>query len=92
MQVDNARDIIVILSATTNFNGFDKSPAIHGLNMDSILHLYFAKVKNVSFDSLKSRQEKDYKSLFDRVSLKLAAKTKQSLLTTDKRVELFQMV
>ena len=89
IQVDNAKDIIVILSATTNFNGFDKSPAIHGLNMDSILHLYFAKVKNVSFDSLKSRQEKDYKSLFDRVSLNLAAKTKQSLLPTDKRVELF---
>ncbi|MDP4913515.1 MAG: hypothetical protein NWR46_03875, partial [Saprospiraceae bacterium] len=47
IQVDNAKDIIVILSATTNFNGFDKSPAIHGLNMDSILHLYFAKVKNL---------------------------------------------
>ena len=89
IQVENSKDIIIILTAATNFNGFDKSPALEGLNLDSILNLYLSKVQKVSFDSLKGRQEKDYKTLFHRVSLNLAAKTEQSLLPTDKRVELF---
>lgn len=89
IQVENSKDIIIILTAATNFSGFDKSPAIDGLNLDSILNLYLTKVQNVTFDSLKGRQEKDYKTLFHRVSLNIAAKTEQSFLPTDKRVELF---
>lgn len=89
IQVENAKDVLIILTAATNFNKFDKSPAKEGLNLDSLLHLYMSKVKEVTFDSLKSRQEKDYKSLFNRVSLHLAEKTQQSLLPTDQRVALF---
>ena len=89
IQVNQAKEMVLILSAATNYNGFDKSPAEYGLNVDSILNHYFTKISNVSFDSLKIKQERDYKLLFNRVSLNLAAKSEQSLLPTDKRVELF---
>jgi alpha-L-fucosidase 2 len=89
IQVNQAKEMVLILSAATNYNGFDKSPAEYGLNVDSILNHYFTKINKVPFDSLKIKQERDYKSLFNRVSLNLAAKSEQSLLPTDKRVELF---
>jgi alpha-L-fucosidase 2 len=89
IRVSQAKEIVFILSAATNYNGFDKSPSEYGLNVDSLLNHYFTKINKVPFDSLKIRQERDYQALFNRVSLNLAPKSPQSLLSTDKRVTLF---
>lgn len=58
IQVENTKDVLIILTAATNFNGFDKSPATEGLNVDSLLNLYLSKVEEVSFDSLKVGKKK----------------------------------
>ncbi len=87
--VENATELTFILSAATSFNGFDKSPASEGLDPKTLIDNYFRAIEGKTYEDLYKKHVSDYKKLFDRVELNLAAETKQSLLPTDKRVELF---
>ena len=87
IHVRNCDEVIILLSAATSFNGFDKCPDKEGLNEKKIAmnRLEFAKKKKYS--ALKQKHEKDYKNFFNRVDLNLGTSdTDLRLLPTDKRL------
>ncbi|WP_298351450.1 glycoside hydrolase family 95 protein [Runella sp.] len=87
--VKDADEVVFILTAATSYNGFDKSPAYEGLNPKLIINQHFKAIEKKTYLDLYKAHLADYKKLFDRVDIQLAAETEQSQLTTDKRVELF---
>lgn len=89
IKVNDATEIIVILTAATSYNGFDKSPAYEGVDPKKKVNQYLKAVENKTFQDLYKTHLTDYKTLFDRVDIQLAAETEQSQLTTDQRVSLF---
>ncbi|WP_428661301.1 glycoside hydrolase family 95 protein [Runella sp.] len=89
ISIKNADEVIFVLTAATSFNGFDKSPAYEGTNPKLLINQYFKAIEKKTYVDLYKAHLADYKKLFDRVDIHLAAETEQSLLTTDKRVELF---
>ena len=89
IKVNDATEVIVILTAATSYNGFDKSPAYEGVDPKKKVNQYLKAVENKTFQDLYKTHLTDYKTLFDRVDIQLAAETEQSQLTTDQRVSLF---
>ena len=89
IRVQNATELVIVLSAATSYNGFDKSPAYEGKNPAKLLDACFKGIEHKSFATLYQQHLLDYQNLFKRVEIKLAAETEQSRLPTDRRVELF---
>jgi alpha-L-fucosidase 2 len=87
--VKDATEIVVILTAATSYNGFDKSPSHEGVAPQKKVNQYLRAVEKKSYLDLYKTHLADYKNLFDRVDIQLAAETEQSRMTTDKRVALF---
>ncbi|MDR0560305.1 MAG: glycoside hydrolase family 95 protein [Prevotellaceae bacterium] len=70
-KVSGATSAVILLSAATSFNGFDKDPFKEGRDEKQIAGNYLASASAKSFDMLKKAHVNDYKSYFDRVSFKL---------------------
>ena len=91
--IQEADEVVFILTAATSYNGFDKSPVPmpigKGVNPREKINQYFKAIETKKYANLYKNHLKDYKNLFDRVSLDLGAETEQSKLPTDKRIELF---
>ncbi|MFN8345352.1 MAG: glycoside hydrolase family 95 protein [Spirosomataceae bacterium] len=87
--IKDADEVVFILTAATSFNGFDKSPAYEGVDPAPLVARYLKAVEKKPYPALYQTHLTDYKRLFDRVSIQLAAETAQSQLPTDKRIELF---
>ncbi len=87
--VRNADEVIFIFSASTSYNGFDKDPAQEGIDPSLKVKKYFSAIKSYNYQVLHQRHVKDYKSLFDRVKIKIENPSAQSALTTDQRIQLF---
>ena len=77
LSVKNANSAVIILSAATSFNGFDKSPGLQGKDpaVEASEHLQKAlgisAKANTLYNTLLKRHTDDYRALFDRVALNL---------------------
>ncbi|GAB2551182.1 glycosyl hydrolase family 95 catalytic domain-containing protein [Spirosoma aerophilum] len=89
LTIQDASEVVFVLSASTSFNGFNKSPAYDGVNPRPILDQRFKAVATKPYAELYRTHLADYKKLFDRVTIQLAAETDQSQLPTDQRVARF---
>jgi alpha-L-fucosidase 2 len=89
MEVKNADEALVLFSVASSFNGFDKSPSREGRDYKRANDTVLNAVGKSTYEVLLSRHVKDYRKLYDRVELKLP-EGKNSALTTDKRIELYQ--
>lgn len=89
IKVENASEIVIVLTAATSYNGFDKSPSKQGKNPSVLVNNYLKSVEKKTFSQLYSTHLADYKKLYDRVDFTLAEETEQSKLPTDQRVNLF---
>lgn len=89
IRVEQADEVVFIITAATSYNGYDKSPAYEG--KDPALHVQnqLAAIRAMSWQDLYQRHLGDYRNLFDRVRINLGKMTEQSQLPTDQRVELF---
>lgn len=87
--IQDADEVVFILTAATSYNGFDKSPATEGANPTKKINQYFKAIEQKTYADLYKNHLTDYKKLFDRVAINLGVETEQSKLSTDKRVELF---
>ena len=85
LSLKDATEAIIYVSVATSFNGFDKNPAIEGLDDVSIalqkLNNAFAK----PFNELKETHIADYQKYYNRVTLDLG-KTTAPDLPTDERL------
>jgi len=83
--VKDATEAIIFVSIATSFNGFDKQPALSGLNNKEIAAKNLDKAFLKTFDKLKESHTKDYQKFYNRVSLDLG-KTTAPDLPTDERL------
>jgi alpha-L-fucosidase 2 len=81
LTVKDASEVTLLLSTGTSFHGFDKSPAAQGKKAAEEAQRFLQGAANKSYDALLARHEKDYKQLFDSVSLHLGMDAAASLPT-----------
>ncbi len=89
LRVSGAREIVMILSAATSFNGFDRSPTRDGKDPLSITEHTLAAVQSRSFKDLLREHLAEYQPLFNRVTLKIGDSHPNDL-PTDLRIASFQ--
>ncbi|WP_273212422.1 glycoside hydrolase family 95 protein [Runella zeae] len=90
IQILNATEIVIVLSAASSYNGFDKSPATEGLDASKLANGYLNKATSKNFTLLKQTHLADYQRLFNRVKIQIEKPTAQSALTTDQRIMRFK--
>jgi alpha-L-fucosidase 2 len=88
LQVAGADEVVILLSAATSFNGFDRSPGFEGKDAAAEAAADLAAAASKSYDQLLSAHVEDYKALFSRVALDLGVSdaVKQP---TDRRLAAF---
>jgi len=75
LAISNADEAILIFSAATSFNGFDKNPVTEGKDAHAIASTYLQYAKSKTFDQLKSAHLQDYQALFRRVWVQINDET-----------------
>lgn len=73
LHVSGATEVVLLLSAATSFNGFDKCPDRDGRNETALVESYLNGAGRKSYAALKQVHIADYQSYFNRVSLTLGA-------------------
>lgn len=86
IQIKDATEVLLFISATTSFNGFDKRPDIQGVDDNKLAQEYLINAENITFDELKKKHIADYQSFFNRIHFELDD-NKVVDLPTDKRLE-----
>ncbi|GAB4017354.1 glycoside hydrolase family 95 protein [Spirosoma koreense] len=85
LHISQATNVVLLLSAATSFNGFDKCPDKDGKNEIKLVENYLRKAAGKTYDALKQAHIADYQSFFNRVSLRLNA-NKEVAAPTDERL------
>lgn len=86
ISVRSADSVVIMLSAATSFNGYDKVPGIEGKDQHSICINYLKKPSTKSYEKIKEEHISDYKELFDRVHIELGNENCNGI-PTDKRID-----
>jgi alpha-L-fucosidase 2 len=91
LQISNATEVFLFLSAATSFNGFDKCPDKDGKDEDKIARGWLDKAVKKSYAVLYNSHLADYHKYYNRVSLNLKDTTgkKDAGLPSDKRLEAY---
>ncbi|MDR0395494.1 MAG: glycoside hydrolase family 95 protein [Tannerella sp.] len=71
VKVSDASQAVLLLSAGTSFNGFDKDPFKEGRDEKAIAGNYIDAAGAKSYNDLKKAHSNDYKSYFDRIAFTL---------------------
>ncbi len=87
--VEDADEVVFIVSAATSYNGFDKSPVYEGTDPAQKVKSYISRLEESSYEKILQKHLEDYGNLFGRVQLQIEKPTLQSELPTDERLKLF---
>ncbi|MEI9911599.1 MAG: glycoside hydrolase family 95 protein [Bacteroidota bacterium] len=71
LQISNATEVVLLLSAATSFNGFDKCPGSEGKDEVKLARGYLDKAGKKSYTALFNSHLVDYGKFYNRVSLNL---------------------
>ena len=88
--IEKGTEALILISISTNFNGFDKDPSTSGLNESDIALKNLTASEKLSFNILKTSHVKDYQSFFNRVELKLSLQAERGNLPTDERLKAYR--
>lgn len=87
INIKNANEVILLLSAATSFNGYNKCPEADGKDEIKISQNYLKAAAAKTYQQLLTAHIADYQHYFNRVDLKLnGLKADTSTLPTDKRL------
>ena len=84
LHVTDATEILLLLSAATSFNGFDKCPDREGKDESELAKAYLKSAALRSFEELKKDHITDYQRYFKRVSLLINNDPKVDLPTNER--------
>ncbi|CAI0472114.1 unnamed protein product [Linum tenue] len=92
LKVDFADSAVLILVASSSFDGPFTSPVDSKKDPDSDCRKALSSLANVAYEDLRARHLEDYQSLFRRVSLQLSRGTNSGsrVVSTAERVKSFQ--
>ncbi|MFD1820236.1 alpha-L-fucosidase 2 [Pseudarcicella hirudinis] len=71
INISDASEAVILVSAATSFNGFDKCPDSEGKDELKLAKGYLSSASKFNFETLKTAHIADYKKYFNRVSLNL---------------------
>ena len=71
IHVRKASDVLILVSAATSFNGFDKRPDTEGRDEDALAASFIGKAEGKSFEEMRAAHVADYRKLFTSVTLDL---------------------
>jgi len=86
LRIRGASEVLLLVSAATSFNGFDKCPDSAGKDEHALASQPLRKAAGTSYDKLLAEHLADVHGLFDRVGLDLGG-LDRSALPTDRRLE-----
>jgi alpha-L-fucosidase 2 len=91
LQISNATEVYLFLSAATSYNGFDKCPDKDGKDEEKIARGWLDKAIKKSYAALYNSHIADFHKYYNRVSLVLkdTAGKKNEGLPSDKRLEAY---
>jgi alpha-L-fucosidase 2 len=93
LQVKKATELVLIVSAATSFNGFDKCPDSDGKEEQAIAAALIAGAAKKSFAVLQQEHVKDYQHYFNRVSFTIrdtgTTTNSSRALPSDKRLKAY---
>ena len=78
LTITNAKEAIIYIVNETSFNGFDKHPVNEGAPYLETIANDIWHTQNFSFDEFYARHLADYKTIYDRVKLRLSGEPGQS--------------
>lgn len=95
LEVRNSSEVVLILSASTNFENFNTKPGELGKDEEEISKDIIGKAYRLSYKELYENHINDYKALFDRVEFKLSKEedldnSKEEAFSTDERLKKFK--
>lgn len=88
LYLKDCKRAVVLVTAATSFNGYDKDPVKEGRDYMAIAHKQLANAEKHSYKELKERHIADYTSFFDRVDMEFDGKD-MSKIPTDKRLQAY---
>ena len=71
LHVSKASDVVILVSAATSFNGFDKRPDTEGRDEDALAAGFISCAEKKGLDALREAHIADYRRLFTSVELRL---------------------
>ena len=71
LHVSGASDVLILVSAATSFNGFDKRPDIEGQDENALAESFITKAEKKDLAELRNAHIADYQKLFGAVKLVL---------------------
>lgn len=89
LRIEKATEVVLLLTAATSYNGFDKRPDTNGKDEKAITELNMKKASAISYDSLKAEHLKDYGRLFRTMSFHLNGNGSNDRIPTDKRLSAY---
>ncbi len=92
IHIKDATEVLLLLSAATSFNGFDKCPDKDGKDENQLAVNYLSKALNKTYGSLLNDHLADYHTYFNRVSFSLNNNGSSRFeLPLDERLEAYTM-
>lgn len=88
LYIKGCKRIVLLVTAATSFNGWDKDPVKEGRDYMAIARKQLADAEKLSYEELKERHIADYTSFFDRVDIEFDGKD-MSHIPTDKRLQAY---
>ncbi len=87
--IEEASEVLLLLSAATSYNGYDRSPASDGIDPREKALSFLNKARDKKYRELYADHVHDYQSLYDKVGIQISERTGQSKLPTDERIKQF---
>ncbi|TDH26587.1 glycoside hydrolase family 95 protein [Segetibacter sp. 3557_3] len=89
LEVSNATEVLLMVSAATSYNGFNRFPDSDGKNEEQLAIDYLNRAALKNYNQLLSNHTKDYQHFFNRVELSLTDAPAPDL-ATDKRLAAYK--
>ncbi|WPP48681.1 glycoside hydrolase family 95 protein [Catalinimonas niigatensis] len=84
LQVSDATEVVLLLSAATSYNGFDKCPDKEGKDEQKLAEQYLTKALGKTYDQMQIDHVQDYQEYFNRMSLFLGTSENADLPTNER--------
>ena len=73
VHVSDASDVLILVSAATSFNGFDKRPDTEGRDENALAASFITAAEGKTLESLRDAHVADYQKLFNSVQLTIGS-------------------
>lgn len=85
--IRGASEVVLLLSAATSFNGYDRCPDSAGKDQHALAHGHLERAAGRGYAALRAAHVADFRRLFDRVSLSInPSAPDRSAIPTDRRL------